>query len=322
MNIVVVVNRPERLKLATDTSVGLLHAAQDRGATAWVTTPGELSVVEGRPCAVARNVWLAPSRPAGGCTWTVADPGMRLDSPKRIDLDDVDATFMWAEPPLDDAYLTATFVLELVEGATVINDPRGLRGCSEHLLPLHVPALTPPTLVSADVVTLREFVAAHRVAVLKPVDGFSGHGVYRLTDGDPNLPSLLEAATAGGRRVVIAQRYLSEVENGNKRIFLIDGTPVGAVHRYPAEGDFRIGEPSAEAAISARDRLICAQLTPLLAAHRLRVAGVDVIGDYLIEVNITSPGALRKADALLGWSLCADLLDRALDVTPSTRRFA
>lgn len=322
MNVVVVIDAVDRLNPVTDTSVGLLHAAQDRGATAWITTPAELSVIDGRPCATARTVWLAPARPAGGCNWTVADPWIRVGAPERIRLDDVDVIFMWVEPPLDGAYLAATFVLELVERAAVINDPRGLRACSEHLLPLQVPALIPPTVVSADVATLREFVARHKFAVLKPVDGFSGQGVYRLTDGDPNLQSLLDTATVRGTEVVIAQQYLPEVECGNKRIFLVEGTPVGGVYRYPAAGDFRIGQPSAEAPITARDHHICAQLAPILAANGLRVAGIDVIGDYLIEVNITSPGALRKADALLGWSLCGDLLDHALGVTPSRRRLA
>lgn len=322
MNVVLVVDGLDRLNPATDTSVGLMHAAQERGAAVWVTTPPELSVVDGRPCATARQVRLAPSHPAGGCTWTVCDPWISASPPEHVGLDDADAIFMWAEPPLDATYLAATFVLDLVHPAQVVNDPRGLRACSEHLLPLRFPDLIPPTLVSADLMTLNSFVAAHRVAVLKPVDGYSGHGVYRLAAGDPNLPSLLETATGGGARLVIAQRYLPEVDDGNKRIFVLDGTPVSAVYRYPAAGDFRIGQPSAQAPLTKRDEHICARLAPVLASHGVRVAGLDVIGPHLIEVNITSPGALRKADALLGWSLCADVLDRALDDTLSLRRFA
>jgi len=322
MNVVVVVDSVDRLNPATDTSVGLLHAAQDQGATAWLTTVTDLSIVDGRPRARARRVGLAPSTPTGGCYWSVAEQWLRTDAAEDIDLDDVDAVFMWAEPPLDDAYLTATFVLDLVREAPVVNDPRGLRACSEHLLPLHVPDLTPATTVTSNVSTLATFVHANGKAVLKPVDGFSGHGVYLLDPNDPNLASLLETATNGGRRTVVAQRYLPEVEDGNKRIFLMDGAPVGAVYRFPACGDFRIGQPSAEAPLTPRDREICARLAPILAAHRLRVAGIDVIGDYLIEVNLTSPGAMRKADGLLGWTLCADLLDRVLDDAPSQRRFA
>ena len=152
-------------------------------------------------------------------------------------------------------------------------------------------------------------------AVVKPVDGFSGRGVLRLDRHDPNLASLLEICTAGGTRAVVVQRYLREVAEGNKRIFVIAGEPVGAVFRYPAAGDFRIGNPSAEAPITARDREICTRLAPLLRDNGIHLAGLDVIGPYLIEVNVTSVGALRKADALLGWTLCADLLDSVLSAT-------
>src|SRR5262249_43615397 len=179
----------------------------------------------------------------GGCTWTVPDRWISASPPERVGLDDAGAIFMWAEPPLDAAYLAATFVLDLVHPAPVVNDPRGLRACSEHLLPLRFPDLIPATLVSADLAALHSFVAAHRVAVLKPVDGYPGPGVSRLAAGAPTLPSLLDTATAGGTRLVIAQRYLPEVEDGNKRIFVLDGTPVSAVYRYPAAGDFRIGQP-------------------------------------------------------------------------------
>ncbi|WP_235433369.1 glutathione synthase [Protofrankia coriariae] len=323
MNVVLVVDELDRLDPATDTSVGLMHAAQDRGAAVRVTTPSELSVVKGKPGATARQLCLAPSHPAGGCAWTVPDPWMSAGPPEHVNLDDADAIFMWVEPPLDAAYLAATFVLDLVHSTPVVNDPRGLRACSEHLMPLRFPDLIPPTLVSADIRALYEFVAAQRVAVLKPVDGYAGHGVYRLGVGDPNLASLLETATAGGTRLVVAQRYLPEVDDGNKRVFVLDGIPVSAVYRYPAAGDFRIGQPSAQAPLTTRDRHICARLAPVLASYGVRVAGLDVIGPHLIEVNITSPGALRKADALLGWSLCADVLDLALhDAAPRDAAFS
>jgi glutathione synthase len=200
----------------------------------------------------------------------------------------------------------------------MVNDPRGLRACSEHLLPLQYPALIPPTVVTADPRTIRSFLADQGTAVVKPVDGFSGRGVLRLDRHDPNLASLVEIATGGGTRAVIVQRYLREVVAGNKRIFVVGGVPVGAVYRYPVPGDFRIGDPSAEAPLNARDREICSLLAPTLRRNGIHLAGLDVIGEHLIEVNVTSVGALRKADALLGWTLCAEALDSALALRATT----
>jgi glutathione synthase len=210
--------------------------------------------------------------------------------------------------------------LDLVDPArtAMVNDPRGLRVCSEHLLPLRFPELIPPTIVTADARVIRAFLLEHRVAVLKPVDGFSGRGVLRLDRHDPNLASLIELSTGHGARPVVVQRFLREVADGNKRVFVVAGSPVGAVYRFPTAGDFRIGNPSAEAPITPRDREICARLAPTLRRHGIQLAGLDVIGPYLIEVNVTSVGALRKADALLGWTLCADLVDHVLD--PHTQR--
>jgi glutathione synthase len=310
----------ESLDPSIDTSVGLMHAAQDRGAEVWVTEARLLEAVGGRARALARRIRLAPSHPAGDHRWTVSTNWFTATGPKHVWLDDMAAVFMRTEPPVDEVYTSATLILDLVDAArtVMVNDPRGLRACSEHMFPLRCPDLVPPTVVTADARTIRSFLADQGTAVIKPVDGFSGRGVLRLDRHDPNLASLIEISTRGGTRAVIVQRYLREVTDGNKRIFLVAGEPVGAVYRYPAQGDFRIGNPSAEAPITARDREICARLAPALRGNGIRVAGLDVIGQHLIEVNVTSVGALRKADALLGWTLCADLLDTVLG-SPATR---
>jgi glutathione synthase len=229
-------------------------------------------------------------------------------------MDEMAAVFMRTEPPVDQTYLTATLILDLVDPAqtAMVNDPRGLRLCSEHLFPLRFPDLIPPTIVTADPRSIRSFLAEHDALVVKPVDGFSGRGVLRLHRYDPNLASLIEVVTDGGTRSVIAQRFLREVRDGNKRVFVVDGEPVAAILRYPQDGDFRIGQPQAETPLTARDRDICARIGPALRDSGIILAGLDVIGPYLIEVNVTSVGALRKADALCGWTLCADLLDRVL----------
>jgi glutathione synthase len=315
----------ESLDPSIDTTVGLMQAAQSRGADVWVTEVGRLEAANGRARALARRVRLAPSRPAGGHLWAVEDPWFTADDPTRVWLDEMSAVFTRTEPPVDEAYTTATFVLDLVDPTrtVLVNDPRGLRGCSEHLVVLRFPDLIPPTLVTFDPQAIRSFLIQYGVAVVKPVDGFAGRGVLRLDRHDPNLASLLELSTAGATRAVIVQQYRREVTDGNKRIFVIAGEPVGAVHRYPATGDFRIGNPTDEAPITARDREICARLAPTLRANGIHLAGLDVIGPYLIEVNVTSVGALRKADALLGWTLCADLVDSVVSGSvPVSRRTA
>jgi glutathione synthase len=299
---------------SVDTSVGLMHAAAGRDAEVWVTQAELLEAVHGRARALARQVRLAPSRPAGGHCWTVAERWYTATEPQHVWLDEMAAVFMRTEPPLDQAYLTATYVLDLIDPARtpVVNDPRGLRECSEHLLALRFPDLCPPTIVTADQHTIRAFLSEHGPAVVKPTDGFSGRGVLRLDQRDPNLQSLIEISTRAGTRVVVVQRYQSEVSAGNKRIFVVAGEPAGAVYRYPQANDFRIGNPAADAPVTTRDREICTRLAPTLRSHGIHLAGLDVIGSYLIEVNVTSVGGLRKADALLGWTLCADLIDSVL----------
>jgi glutathione synthase len=323
MRIAFVADPLESLDPSIDTTIGLMHAAQARGHEVWTTEVGRLEAVGGRARALARPVWLAPSRPAGGPLWAVPEPWFTTGEPSHVWLDEMAAVFMRTEPPLDEAYTTATLILDLVDPArtALVNDPRGLRVCSEHLLPLRFPDLIPPTVVTADPHTIRSFLIQHGTAVVKPVDGYSGRGVLRLDRHDPNLASLIEISTAGSTRAVVVQRYLREVADGNKRVFVVAGAPVGAVYRYPTAGDFRIGHPSAEAPVTARDREICARLAPVLRSYGIHLAGLDVIGPYLIEVNVTSVGALRKADALLGWTLCADLLDSVLPA-PDQRRSA
>jgi glutathione synthase len=320
MSVAFVADPLESLDASLDTTVGLMHAAQDRGEPVWATEAGLLEAVNGHARALARRVRLAPARHLDGPEWTVPDPWFHAGEPQHIWLDDMAAVFVRTEPPVDDVYTTATLILDLVDTAhtALVNDPSGIRACSEHLLPLRFPDLIPPTVVTADQHTIRAFLAEQGAAVAKPVDGFSGRGVLRLDRHDPNLASLIEIATRNGTRATVVQRYLREVAAGNKRIFMVAGEPVGAVFRFPVAGDFRIGNPTTEAPITARDKEICARLAPTLLRNGIHLAGLDVIGPHLIEVNVTSVGALRKADGLLGWTLCADLLTSVLE--PDQRR--
>jgi glutathione synthase len=317
MRTVFVIDPLDGLDAALDTSIGLMHAAQDLGVDVWVTEARHLEVVGGRATARARRVELAPSRPLAGCRWTVPDPWYDAGPAERLQLDDVDAVFMRLEPPVDPDFLAATYVLELVDAETtaMVNGPAGLRACSEHLVGLAFPDLVPPTVVTAQADTIQDFLVEHGRIVLKPVDGFSGRGVYLLGRGDPNVASIVESSTAGGARTVMAQPYLAEVEVGNKRIYVLDGAAVGASTRHPVPQDFRIVNPDGPAELTRRDLEIVDRLAPTLRRHGLRCVGLDVIGEHLIEVNVTSPGALRKADALLGTSYCDDLVAHVLTHT-------
>jgi glutathione synthase len=272
-----------------------------------VTCIGGLEAVGGR------------ARAAGVCL----GPDLSVASSGEIWLDETAAVFMRTDPPVDEPYLNATFVLDLVDpGRTaMVNDPRGLRLCNEKLYALRFADLLPTTVVTSRAATIGGFVAQYGRSVLKPIDGHAGAGIVLLDPADPNLCSLIEISTRGGRRGVVVQRFLPEVADGNKRIFLLDGRPTGAVWRYPRDGDFRTGDPQAVAPVSARDVEICARIAPSLLRDGLRMVGLDVIGTHLIEINVTSPGALHKSDVRLGTSLCADVMDAVTgSLEPAFRR--
>ena len=185
-DVVFVVDPLDGLDPSLDTSVGFMHAAQERGARVWATDVLQLEAVDGRARCLATPLRLAPSVPEQGCRWTVPDPWYRAGAPTRIWLDEAAAVFVRTEPPLDERFVTATLVLDLVDPArtALVNAPGGLRACSEHLLPLRFPDLIPPTIVTADEGAIRSFLAEHQTAVIKPVDGFSGRGVLRLDRHD------------------------------------------------------------------------------------------------------------------------------------------
>ena len=202
----------------------------------------------------------------------------------------------------------------------VINDPRGLRDANEKLFSLHFPQCIPPTIIARDVAEIRRFVSEHGDVVLKPLDGMGGRSIFRSGRGDPNLNVILETLTEEGRNFTVAQRYIPEIRDGDKRILLIDGEPVPYVlARMPQGDDFRgnlarggkgVGRP-----LSPRDRWIAAQVGPELRRRGMRFVGLDVIGDYLTEVNVTSPTCIRELDAQFGLNIAGTLFD-AIEAQP------
>lgn len=316
MSILVVADPWSGLDPAVDATVRLVAAAQDLGVAVRVCTPEDLAVVGGRVRARATPVTIGPRARGTDHRWRVSTPWCRLGSPGTVDVaDEVQLVLLRIDPPVDERYLHTTHLLDLVEaaGTRVVNRPEGVRALHEKAVALHFPELCPPTLVSADPAQVRDFVASYGVTVVKPLDGFGGSDVWLLRD-DASATALAESATAGGRRHVIVQEYLADVSHGNKRLFLLDGEVVGAVLRHPGPGDFRIGAPSAPADVDADDRRVVAALAPLLARHGLALAGVDVIGGRLIEVNVTCPGGMAKTDALLGTDLSGTCVRRLLRI--------
>jgi len=320
MNVLFVTDPLQQLHPEIDATIGLMAAAQHLGARVWSCGPEELSVVDGRLQVRAHRVTIRPRHRSGDHRWLV-EPTWWDDQETAVrDVADAfDLVQLRIDPPVDARYLHTTYLLDVAEaaGARVVNRPSGVRAVHEKIAALQWPELCPATTVSADVRVLREFVEAHGSAVVKPVDGFAGRDVWLVRD-DAATTSLLESATHAGSRHVIVQAYLPDVEHGNKRLFVLDGEVIGAVVRRPATDDFRIGPPVAAAVLDADDHRIVATVAPGLAGHGLPIAGIDVIAGRLIEVNLTCPGGMAKADALLGTDLSGTIMRRLLGTSSSS----
>jgi glutathione synthase len=238
-----------------------------------------------------------------------------LDAGEDVYLEEVDAVFMRKDPPFDMDYIFSTYILDLLGQRTlVVNDPVGLKMANEKMYALLFPDLIPRTMVTREQLHLKAFLdELGGEMIIKPWDGNGGRGVLLLSRKDRNLNSLLEMATDDGRRYVIAQQYVPEVRNGDKRIILVDGEPRGAILRVPAEDDHRgnmhVGARVQKTALSARDREICAAIGPTLRRDGLLFVGIDVIGDYLTEINVTSPTGIQEINALDGVRIDAEIID-------------
>jgi glutathione synthase len=239
-----------------------------------------------------------------------------LGEPTWRPLAEVDIVLARKDPPVDAQFIYDTMVLERAQraGCKVVNDPRSLRDCNEKLFALDFPQCIAPTLVSRDAGQLRQFVAEHGEAVLKPLDGMGGRGIFRVRHGDSNLNSMLETLLDGARHFAIAQKYIPEITAGDKRILLIDGEPVPyALARIPQGDEFRgnlaAGGRGEGIPLSDRDRWIAAQVAPELVRRGLRFVGLDVIGDYLTEINVTSPTCIRELDAQFGINIAGLMFD-------------
>ena len=289
-----------------DTTLALLWAAQDRGWQLIYMEQSDLRLQDGEPRATACA--LRVHRDAAH--W------FDLGEPKPMLLADLDVILMRKDPPFDNEYVYSTYILEAAErlGVLVINRAQSLRDCNEKMFATQFPQCCPPLLVSRDSNQLKAFHRAHGDVVFKPLDGMGGSSIFRVRHDDPNLNVILEVLTQHGRSTIMAQRYIPAIADGDKRILMIDGEPVPyCLARVPMAGESRgnlaAGGAGRPQPLSERDRWIAAQVGPALRARGLLFVGLDVIGDYLTEINVTSPTCAREIDAACGTDIAAKLMD-------------
>ncbi len=305
LQVAIQMDPPEGINIATDTTFMLMMEAQARGHSLWIYTPERLAMEDGRVSARGRSVELRD----------IAGDHATLGEIERRDVSEFDVVLMRQDPPFDMAYITATHFLEVVHPRTlVVNDPTEVRNAPEKLFVTGFPGLQPPTLITSDPEAIEDFRMRHGDMVLKPLYGGGGSGVVRLTADDPNLDALLELHAMIGREPVIAQKFITAVSKGDKRILLVDGEPVGAINRIPADGQVRSnlakGGRAEAVELTARDKEICAAIGPALRERGLLFVGIDVIGDYLTEINVTSPTGAQQLKRFGGPDAAVALWDR------------
>jgi glutathione synthase len=285
-----------------DTSVALMEAAQQMGHQIWITEAHWLSVVAGKAWATLQPVQLEPVELVEG-RWVAKQPWFELGNPVPLCLEEMDAVFMRTDPPVTIPYLYATYILDYIDPAKtlVINNPGGIRAANEKMYALQFTDVMPETIVTQDKHLLRQFVEQQGTAVLKPLGGKAGEGILLITPEDRNFNSLIEISTQG-RQPIMVQAFLPAAKEGDKRIILLNGEPIGAVNRVPTGKEFRgnmaVGGQAVKTEISERELVICQRVAPALQRDGLYFVGIDVIGGYLTEVNVTSPTGIREIDRL------------------------
>ncbi|EAP75449.1 glutathione synthase [Roseovarius nubinhibens] len=295
------------ININADSTFRIALEAQARGHELFYYTPDRLAYDEGR--VTARGWPLRVQRVEGD--------HYSLGEEQVVDLSEFDVVWLRQDPPFDMFYITTTHLLDrLAPGTLVVNDPFWVRNYPEKLLILDFPDLMPPTTIARDIETLRAFKERHGDVILKPLYGNGGAGVFLLRKEDRNLTSLHETFASFSREPLIVQKYLPDVSKGDKRVILVDGEPVGAINRVPAAGETRsnmhVGGRPEKIALSERDREICARIGPLLREKGQVFVGIDVIGDYLTEINVTSPTGIQELERFDGTNV-AEIIWEAIE---------
>ncbi len=308
MKVAVQMDPLESINIAGDSTFALMLEGQRRGHSFFVYEPKDMSLqatIEGvRVFATGRCVLV---RDVAGDHFTAKEPETHA-------LSDFDVVWMRQDPPFDMAYITATHLLERLPASTlVVNDPAAVRNAPEKLFTLDFPDLMPPTLITRDIAAIEAFRAEHGDIILKPLYGNGGAGVFRLTANDANFAALYELFAETFREPFIVQQYLPQVREGDKRIILVDGAVAGVLNRVPKPGEVRsnmvVGGRAELAELTEREQEICARLGPVLRERGLLFVGIDVIGSWLTEINVTSPTGLRAIEALGGPNIAAMIWD-------------
>ena len=302
----IVMDPIDRIQFKKDSSLAMLWAAQQRGWQLVYMEPEDMYLNGGQARARSRNLTVR------------MDPNdwYSFESEDDIALGDLDVILMRQDPPVDREFLMATYILSAAEeqGALVVNPPAMLRDCNEKLFATQFEDLTPPLIVTCSSARLRAFYAEHKDIIMKPIDGMGGSSIFRIKENDGNLGVIIETLTEHGTRQAMAQKFVPAITQGDKRILMIEGEPVPyALARIPSAGENRgnlaAGGRGEGRELTDRDREICARVAPVIKAKGLMFVGLDVIGDYLTEINVTSPTCIRELDAAFGIDISAMLMD-------------
>ncbi|MDF1628666.1 MAG: glutathione synthase [Alcanivoracaceae bacterium] len=306
----VVMDPIEKIKPWKDSTFAMLLEARRRGWQVLYMTPGDLYVREGRTFAQAADLHVTDNNEQ----WF--DKGASTE----LDLASLDMVLMRQDPPFNNDYIYVTYLLEKAEreGVLVVNRTQSVRDCNEKLFATEFPQCCSPTLVASRADQLKAFVSEQRDVVMKPLDGMGGSNIFRVPADSPNISVIIEVLTQHGKTPIMAQRYIPEIVQGDKRILMINGEPVPyALARVPKEGELRgnlaAGGSGVGRELTERDRWICQQVGPVLKAKGLYFVGLDVIGDYLTEINVTSPTCIRELDEIYGLNIAGQLFDCLLE---------
>ncbi|MDC1268651.1 glutathione synthase [Gammaproteobacteria bacterium] len=294
------------INVKKDTTLAMLLAAQRRGWELYYMEQSDLSLDQGLARATVRRLSVEDN----------PESWFEVGSPQDIALSDLDVVLMRKDPPFDMDFIYSTYILEAAqrEDTLVVNDPRSLRDCNEKLFATQFPQCCPPLIVAASAARLKAFHAEHGDVIFKPLDGMGGASIFRVKAGDPNLSVIIETLTDHGRQQIMAQKFLPEIVDGDKRILMVDGVPAEfGLARIPMSGETRgnlaAGGSGVAMPLTDRERWICSQVAPVLREKGLLFVGLDVIGDYLTEINVTSPTCVRELDRAHQLDIAGDLME-------------